>query len=196
MRRSVVVVGAGPAGMAAAIEATARGCEVTVLDESARPGGQIYRQADPRLPETEFAEPSELARKKRLLRRFDEILHAIDYRANAIAYAAFGNGEIHVQVEDRTEVLKPDAVVLATGMRERAIPFPGWTLPGVMFAGGAQAILKAQRTAPGRIAVVAGCGPLPIVVASQLTRAGTKVATSCARACVMDGRSSMPAFRA
>ena len=81
-----------------------------------------------------------------------------------------------MQVGDRTEVLKPDAVVLATGMRERAIPFPGWTLPGVMFAGGAQAILKAQRTSPGRIAVVAGCGPLPIVVASQLTRAGTKVA--------------------
>ena len=162
--------------MAAAIEAAARGCEVTVLDESARPGGQIYRQADPRLQGTEFAEPTELARKKRLLRRFDEIRHAIDYRANAIAYAAFGNGEIHVQVEDRTEVLKPDAVVLATGMRERAIPFPGWTLPGVMFAGGAQAILKAQRTSPGRIAVVAGCGPLPIVVASQLTRAGTRVA--------------------
>ena len=162
--------------MAAAIEATARGCEVTVLDESARPGGQIYRQADPRLQGTEFAEPTELARKKRLLGRFDEIVHAIDYRANAIAYAAFGNGEIHVQVGDGTEVLRPDAVVLATGVRERAIPFPGWTLPGVMFAGGAQAILKAQRTCPGRIAVVAGCGPLPIVVASQLTRAGTKVA--------------------
>ena len=162
--------------MAAAIEAAARGCEVTVLDESARPGGQIYRQADPRLTGNEFAEPSELARKKRLLRRFDESLHAIDYRANTIAYAAFGNGEIHVQVENRTEVLRPDAVVLATGMRERAIPFPGWTLPGVMFAGGAQAILKAQRTSPGRMAVVAGCGPLPIVVAAQLTRAGTKVA--------------------
>jgi NADPH-dependent 2,4-dienoyl-CoA reductase/sulfur reductase-like enzyme len=162
--------------MAAAIEATARGCAVTVLDESARPGGQIYRQADARLPGTEFSEPAELARKKRLLQRFDQALHAIDYRANAIAYAAFGNGEIHVQVGDGTEVLKPDAVVLATGVRERAIPFPGWTLPGVMFAGGAQAILKSQRTAPGRIAVVAGCGPLPVVVASQLTRAGTKVA--------------------
>ena len=162
--------------MAAAIEAAARGCDVTVLDESARPGGQIYRQADPRLPGTEFAEPTELARKKRLLRRFDESLPAIDYRANTVVYAAFGNGEIHLQAEDRTEVLRPDAVVLATGVRERAIPFPGWTLPGVMFAGGAQAILKAQRTSPGRVAVVAGCGPLPIVVASQLARAGTKVA--------------------
>jgi len=176
MHRHVVVIGAGPAGMAAAIEAGARNCEVTLLDESARPGGQIYRQADPRLSGAEFAEPAELARKKRLLRRFEEVVRAIDYRAGVAVYAAFRNGEIHVQHEDRTEVLKPDAVVLATGVRERAIPFPGWTLPGVMFAGGAQAILKAQRTSPGRVAVVAGCGPLPIVVASQLTRAGTRVA--------------------
>src|ERR1700687_6253273 len=87
MRRSVVVVGAGPAGMAAPSEATARGCEVTVLDEAARPGGQIYRQADPRLPGNEFAEPTELARKKRLLRRFDEIVYAVDDRANTIAHA-------------------------------------------------------------------------------------------------------------
>ena len=176
MPRSIVVIGAGPAGMAAAIEAAGRGCDVTVLDEAARPGGQIYRQADPRLDGREFAEPNELARKKRLLQRFDAALPGIEYRAGAVAYAAFGNGEIHVTVADRTEVLRPDAVVLATGVRERAIPFPGWTLPGVMFAGGAQAILKSQRVAPGRIAVVAGCGPLPIVVASQLTRAGVGVA--------------------
>jgi NADPH-dependent 2,4-dienoyl-CoA reductase/sulfur reductase-like enzyme len=171
-----VVIGAGPAGMAAAIEATARNCDVTVLDESARPGGQIYRQADPRLSGADWAEPTEVARKSRLLRRFDEAIRAIDYRAGVTVYAAFGNGEIHVRDGDGTEVLKPDAVVLATGVRERAIPFPGWTLPGVMFAGGAQAILKAQRASPGRVAVVAGCGPLPIVVASQLTRAGTRVA--------------------
>jgi NADPH-dependent 2,4-dienoyl-CoA reductase/sulfur reductase-like enzyme len=176
MRRTVVVIGAGPAGMAASIEAAARNCDVTLLDESARPGGQIYRQADPRLPGSDFAEPNELMRKKRLLQRFDDVIRDIDYRAGVAVYAAFDNGEIHLQHQDGTQVLKPDAVVLATGVRERAVPFPGWTLPGVMFAGGAQAILKAQRTSPGRVAVVAGCGPLPIVVASQLTRAGTRVA--------------------
>ena len=176
MRRKVVVIGAGPAGMAAAIEAAARNCDVTVLDEAPRPGGQIYRQAHPRLTGTEYAETTELARKKRLLRRFDEVARAIDYRAGAEVYAAFRNGEIHVRNKDRTEVLKPDAVVLATGVRERAIPFPGWTLPGVMFAGGAQSMLKSQRTSPGRVAVVAGCGPLPIVVASQLARANARIA--------------------
>ncbi|HKW80701.1 MAG TPA: NAD(P)/FAD-dependent oxidoreductase [Casimicrobiaceae bacterium] len=176
MPRSIVVIGAGPAGMAAAIEAAARGCDVTVVDESARPGGQIYRQADSRLEGSEFAEPTEQARKKRLLRRFDRAVRRIDYRAGTVAYAAFGNGEIHLTVGDHTESLKPAAVVLATGVRERALAFPGWTLPGVMFAGGAQAMLKSQRVAPGRVAVVAGCGPLPMVVASQLTRAGVKVA--------------------
>src|SRR5438034_8917093 len=67
MQRSVVIVGAGPAGMAAAIEAVGRGCRVTVIDEAARPGGQIYRQSDPALTGREFAEPTEQRRKHKLL---------------------------------------------------------------------------------------------------------------------------------
>jgi D-hydroxyproline dehydrogenase subunit alpha len=176
MQRSLVVVGAGPAGMAAAIEAVARGCKVTVIDEAARPGGQIYRQAHAALDGPEFAEPAELKRKKHLLQRFDSILDRIDYRPQTVAYAAYGNGEIHVSAGQRTEALHPDAVVVATGVREQAIPFPGWTTPGVMFAGGAQAILKSQRVLPGKKAVIAGCGPLPMVVAAQLIRAGGAVA--------------------
>jgi NADPH-dependent 2,4-dienoyl-CoA reductase/sulfur reductase-like enzyme len=162
--------------MAAAIEAAQRGCRVTVLDEAQRPGGQIYRQADPALIGPEHAEPAELKRKHALLGRFEAVKSAIDYRPGVSVYAVFPNREVHFAEGDRTEVLRPDAVVLATGVREQAIPFPGWTTPGVMFAGGAQAILKAQRTLPGRNAVVAGCGPLPLVVAAQLLRAGGKVA--------------------
>lgn len=176
MQRSIVIVGAGPAGMAAAIEAVARNCRVTVLDEAARPGGQIYRQAHASLPGGEFAEAGEKARKDRLLRRFDEIRPRIEYRSGTVAYAAYGNGEVHVAAHGRTERLKPDAVILATGVRELAIPFPGWITPGVMFAGGAQAILKSQKILPGQVAVVAGAGPLPLVVAAQLIRAGGKVA--------------------
>ena len=176
MQRSIVIVGAGPAGMAAAIEAVAGNCRVTLLDEAARPGGQIYRQAHEKLGDGEFAEAGEKERKKRLLGRFKATLPRIDYRADTTAYAAFGNGEIHIASQGRTERLKPDAVILATGVRELAIPFPGWTIPGVMFAGGAQAILKSQRILPGQVAVVAGAGPLPMVVAAQLLRAGGKVA--------------------
>lgn len=176
MRRKIVIVGAGPAGMAAAIEAEARGCTVTLIDEAARPGGQIYRQASPALEVKEFADPAERNRKYQLLERFSHAVRQIDYRAGASAYAAFPNGELHVEVKGRTEVLRPDAIVLATGVREVAIPFPGWTTPGVMYAGGAQAILKSQQVLPGRRVVIAGCGPLPIVVAAQIIRAGGTVA--------------------
>jgi len=174
MVRRVVVVGAGPAGMAAAIEAAARGCRVTVFDEAALPGGQIYRQSGMAPKPEEFAEPAEVARKKDLLGQFARA-HSIDYRPGVSVYAVFGNREVHVAQSGRTEVLQPDAVVLATGVRETAIPFPGWTIPGVMYAGGAQALLKAQGVLPGKRVVVAGCGPLPMVVAAQILRAGGRV---------------------
>jgi D-hydroxyproline dehydrogenase subunit alpha len=175
MARWIVVIGAGPAGLAASVEAAARKCRVTLLDEAPRPGGQIYRQPDPALDATAYAEPAELVRKQRLLDDFTRVAGAIDYRAGASVYAMFPNGEVHVARDDATEVLRPDAVILATGVRETAIPFPGWTIPGVMFAGGAQALLKSQGVLPGRRIVVAGCGPLPIVVAAQITRAGGEV---------------------
>ena len=176
MQRAITIIGAGPAGMAAAVEAVRRGCRVTLVDEGPRPGGQIYRQAHPSLAGGEFAEPAELARKRRLIAAFQAVIDRIDYRAEATVYAVFPNGEIHLAQGDRTEVLRPDAMIIATGVREQAIPFPGWTLPGVMFAGGAQAMLKAQRVLPGRNAVIAGCGPLPLVVAAQLLRAGGRIA--------------------
>ena len=176
MHRSIAIVGAGPAGMAAAIEAVRRRCRVTLIDEAERPGGQIYRQAHPALAGEEHAERAELARKHALIERFERFAGQLDYRAGATAYAAFGNGELHISERGRTEVLRPDATILATGVRELAVPFPGWTLPGVMFAGGAQAILKSQKVLPGARAVVAGCGPLPLVVAAQLLRAGGEVA--------------------
>ena len=162
--------------MAAAIETVRRGCRVTVIDEAQRPGGQIYRQAHPTLEGQEQAEPTELSRKHALIERFKGVMSKLDYRAGANVYAAFPNGELHIAEADRTEVLRPDATILATGVRELAIPFPGWTLPGVMFAGGAQAILKSHRVLPGTRAVIAGCGPLPLVVAAQLLRAGGQVA--------------------
>ncbi len=176
MQRSIVVVGAGPAGLAAATEAATRGAHVTLLDEAARPGGQIYRQAHSALGDSEYAEAGERARKHDILARFQSVASRVDYRPDANVYALFGNGELHVAYGAGSEVLRPDAIVLATGVREMAIPFPGWTTPGVMFAGGAQAVLKSQRVLPGKRAVIAGCGPLPIVVAAQLLRAGGDVA--------------------
>jgi thioredoxin reductase len=175
MARSIVIVGAGPAGLSAAVEAANRGAHVTLVDEAQRPGGQIYRQGSPALAGRDVAEAAETRRKKRLLDAFDRVLDRIDYRPNTTAYAMFGSGGVHLASGDRTEVVSADAIVLANGMREVAMPFPGWTTPGVMYAGGAQSLIKAQRTLPGRSVVVAGSGPLPIVVAAQILRAGGKV---------------------
>jgi len=176
MAPSIIIVGAGPAGLAASIEAVRQGAKVTLVDEAQRPGGQIYRQGSPKLAECGVAEAGELRRKKRLLEAFDRVRERIDYRPGTSVYALFGPRELHIAAGDRTEVLGADAVVLANGVREVALPFPGWTTPGVMYAGGAQSLIKAQRTLPGRNVVVAGSGPLPIVVAAQILRAGGKVA--------------------
>jgi thioredoxin reductase len=161
--------------MAAAIEAVARDCQVTVIDEGTLPGGQIFRQSDPSLDVSEYAETGERARKHALLARFQEVSNRIEYRSNATAFALFANREIHVSQSGATEVLRPNAIVLATGVREMAVPFPGWTTPGVMFAGGMQSLLKAHGVLAGRNIVVAGCGPLPLVVAAQAVRAGGSV---------------------
>jgi D-hydroxyproline dehydrogenase subunit alpha len=104
--RSVTIVGAGPAGMAAAIEALRRGCRVTLIDDAARPGGQIYRQAHPDLAGAEHAEPAELARKRAVLERFERVIGRLDYRAGTSVFAVFPNGEVHIAEGDRTASLR------------------------------------------------------------------------------------------
>src|SRR3954451_21338943 len=178
MPRSVLIVGAGPAGMSAAIEAQERSARVIVVDEAARPGGQIYRQTYRSWTRGgAFADAGELARKERLIGAFERLCDKIDYRPSTAAFALFGSRELHVANGAGTEVLQADSVVLTSGVREITVPFPGWTTPGVMYAGGVQALLKSQSVLAGRRIVIAGVGPLPIVVAAQILRAGGTVAT-------------------
>jgi NADPH-dependent 2,4-dienoyl-CoA reductase/sulfur reductase-like enzyme len=174
MTLNVAIVGAGPGGMSAAIEAQRRGARVTLVDEAARPGGQIFRQASAG-EDLRVGLSSELKRKSDLLSRFAGISERIDYLAGWTAYALFEGPELHVAEARDSKVLRPDVVLLATGVCERAVPFPGWTLPGIFFAGGAQTLLKAQGIRVGDRVLVAGAGPLPIVVAAQLARAGVRV---------------------
>jgi NADPH-dependent 2,4-dienoyl-CoA reductase/sulfur reductase-like enzyme len=176
MTRSIIIVGAGPAGMAAAIEGVAHGCAVTLIDEAPRPGGQIFRQPHPALRAPDVADPAEQRRKADLLARFNSIRQRIDYQAGASAYAMLDAGALHVAKGEATSIVKADAIVMATGVREVAYPFPGWTTPGVMYAGAAQSLLKAHGVLPGKRVVVAGAGPLPLVVAAQIIRAGGDVA--------------------
>ncbi|MDP6884537.1 MAG: FAD-dependent oxidoreductase, partial [Rhodospirillales bacterium] len=172
----IVVVGAGPAGIMAAGEAKRRGAAVTLIDEAPRPGGQIYRQGDADVTTSSVGSPQELARKREILDAFAEIAEGVDIHAGATAYAVFPGPQVHVALADHSRVFEADALILATGTGERAVPFPGWTLPGVLYAGGVQAMMKAHGVRAGDRVAVVGAGPLIIAVAAQLAEAGAEIA--------------------
>jgi NADPH-dependent 2,4-dienoyl-CoA reductase/sulfur reductase-like enzyme/bacterioferritin-associated ferredoxin len=175
MMPTILIVGAGPAGLMAACEAHRRGAHVILIDEALRPGGQIYRQPAPALGPAAIGLVTERQRKNTILETFASIANDIDYRPNTTAYAIYAGPEVHIAHGEQSEALRPDGLILAPGVSERAVPFPGWTLPGVLYAGGTQALLKAQYVKAGDDVVVAGTGPLPVVLAAQLVEAGARV---------------------
>ncbi|CAL9650820.1 Hydrogen cyanide synthase subunit HcnB [Streptomyces sp. enrichment culture] len=180
MRTELVVVGAGPAGLAAALAADARGVHVTVLDAADGPGGQYFRQP---AAELNARRPRALHHQWRTWERLRDGLAASGVRlltGHHVWTVTAGSGTFTVHallgpVEDQPAAVHADAVLLATGGHEHVLPFPGWTLPGVVTAGGAQAMLKQGLVVPGRTAVVAGTGPLLLPVATGLAAAGTRV---------------------
>jgi thioredoxin reductase len=174
-RTELVVIGAGPAGLGAAIEAARAGLEVVVVDENPRMGGQIFRQ----LPqEFELNDRALLGKEQRRGQAFFSELAGLPIRFlhNATAWGVFGERILEIVHQGRTFPLSGEAVILATGAFDRPVPLPGWSLPGVLTVGGAQNLLKAQRILPGRRILMAGTGPLLLVVASQLVTAGAELA--------------------
>lgn len=177
-RAELVIIGAGPAGMAAAIEAAEAGLHPIVLDEHSQPGGQIYRQLPPGFAVTDAQSRGRDVREGRaLVGRFLET--RVDYRADTLVWGVFADKRIGTFDGKKVEYLHPERVIIATGAYDRPVPIPGWTLPGVFSAGGAQIFLKSQRILPGRQVLVAGTGPLLLVVAAQFLAAGVQSLTLC-----------------
>lgn len=168
-RFDVVAVGAGPGGIAAATVAAEAGCRVCLLDDNAAPGGQIWRGFR---PETAGKYPHGrgfLGWTARLQRTDCEVWQgwqAIDQPAL---------GVLRLQRGDERRDVGFGRLIIATGARERFLPFPGWTLPGVMGAGGLQALVKAGLDPRGKRVVLAGSGPLLLAVGAGLTSAGASV---------------------
>ncbi|MFI2758774.1 NAD(P)/FAD-dependent oxidoreductase [Streptomyces echinatus] len=186
-RPRLAVVGAGPAGLAAALAAAERGVRVTLVDAAEQAGGQFYRQPAAALG---ARRPQALHHQWRTWERLragldrhraaGRILHLTDHHVWCVARdpaaGVFGVHALRGPAQEEGVVVRADAVLLATGGYERVLPFPGWTLPGVVTAGGAQAMLKGGLVLPGRTAVVAGTGPLLLPVAGGLAAAGARVA--------------------
>ncbi|HWL28956.1 MAG TPA: NAD(P)/FAD-dependent oxidoreductase [Burkholderiaceae bacterium] len=170
----VAVIGAGPAGMAAATVCAEHGLNVAILDDQATPGGQIYRGIT--LASRKMREvlgPDYCAGDALVAPLLDG---RINYMPDTAVWEVTRDKTLHLTQGGRSSSLQADYVVLSTGAMERPFPIPGWTLPGVMTAGAAQILLKtAGATAMGPV-ILAGCGPLLYLLAAQYLAAGTQIA--------------------
>jgi NADPH-dependent 2,4-dienoyl-CoA reductase/sulfur reductase-like enzyme len=172
----LVILGSGPAGLAAAIEAAKAGASVTVLDENARPGGQIYRQLNAGYSVTApEVLGSDYQRGQELLAEFDAIANRVEYLDDSLVWALSPERELAYLRRGASQSVRYRQLIIAVGAYDRPVPFPGWTLPGVYTAGGAQRLVKNQRVLPGEKILLAGTGPLQLAVANQIVDAGGKV---------------------
>lgn len=174
----IAIVGAGPAGLEAAIAAAEAGAEVVVVDEAPQPGGQYFRQpASRQQPELE-TDPDHQQQAEALFTRFEQ--SGARLLPETMVWGAFpapdGPGgllTLHGPAAPRR--LQAPALILAPGAYDRPVAFPGWTLPGVMTAGGVQRLLKSHGVLPGKRFLLAGAGPLQLALAAQLIQVGVEV---------------------
>ena len=170
----VAVVGAGPAGLAVAAAVADAGGAATLLDDNALPGGQYFRRLPPGFRHT-AAGPfdKDRARAEALYRVTAQA--GVSYLPGAVVWEAPAPGVLAFARGAETGRIRARIIVLAPGAADQPVPFPGWTLPGVITAGGLQNLIKGARVIPGRRVVVAGNGPLVLLTAANLARAGAEV---------------------
>lgn len=166
MQADLIVIGAGPAGAAAALAASEAGLLVVLLDEDASPGGQVYRAP----PAGLSVAPATRGADERAGDALREAVaaSAVVWKGGARVWSISGAFRVDAVTAAGSESFTAPRLVAATGAHERLVPFPGWTTPGVIGLAAATILLKSQGMVPGRRTVVAGCGPLLAAVAAKI----------------------------
>lgn len=174
-RYDLIIIGAGPAGLSAAIEASSCGMQVIVFDENHRPGGQLFKQIHKFFGSREhragirgFRIGQELLEKARKL--------GVTVMLDTVVMGLFECNGVSVMHEGKVTQVKGDSIIVATGAAENVVPFEGWTLPGVVGAGAAQTLMNLYRERPGEKILMVGSGNVGLVVSYQLLQAGCRVA--------------------
>lgn len=173
-RYELAVIGAGPSGLSAAIEAASHGMEVAVFDENARPGGQLFKQIH------KFFGSKEHKAKTRGFNIGEDLLAeaertGVRVSLNSVVMGIYDCNELNVKIDDEVHHLRADNIIIATGASENMIPFDGWTLPGVIGAGAAQTLMNLHGVQPGEKVLMVGSGNVGLVVGYQLLQAGCKL---------------------
>ena len=170
---SVLIVGGGPAGLSAAAIIAEAGVDVVLIDERPKLGGQFFKQPGPSRDIDAVQLDSQYQIGRKLI---DRVVEAEVRIVKGVSiWGAFRPDLLVGDGDGVSWVFRPRRLILATGAIERAVPMPGWTLPGVMTTGAAQTLLRSSQVAPGQRVLLSGNGPLNLQVAAELTRAGVEV---------------------
>ena len=173
-RFDLIIVGAGPSGLSAAIEAAKRGLNVVVFDENEKPGGQLFKQIHKFFGSKEHrAKERGFMIGRQLLDEAEEV--GVKVVLNATVIGLYQDKEVVVRFGDEVQHYKGDTVLIATGAAENMVTFPGWTLPGVIGAGAAQTMMNLHGVLPGKKVLMLGSGNVGLVVSFQLMQCGCEV---------------------
>ena len=180
-RYDLVVVGAGPAGLAAAAMAAELGLLVLLADENANPGGQIYRSVTTTPVKNRDILGEDYWKGIEIVKRFETSM--ADYAPVTTVWNIDRGGsgaetadlQAGISIAGQSRLIATSHTIIATGALERPFPVPGWTMPGVMTAGAAQIALKSSGLVPEGRVIIAGCGPLFLLLGAQLKAAGANI---------------------
>jgi thioredoxin reductase len=170
----LAIIGAGPAGLCAAIEAASLGVETTIIDENIRPGGQLFKQIHKFFgSHRHSAGVRGFEIGERLLDQIDRL--RVNTLMHSVVFGFFDDNKVGIYSDGKVFPLSAKRVVIATGAIENPLNFKGWTLPGVMGAGAVQTMINVHGVLPGSRVLMIGSGNVGLIVAYQLIQAGAEV---------------------